>query len=71
MNIEKSTKLPKLLTIQETTDILRISRRYFYELVSKQELKTIRVGNKTYISQTWLEGYLKQSNQGKDHLERK
>lgn len=41
---------PDVLTTEETSDILRISRKKLYELIKNNELKAKKIGSKFVIS---------------------
>ncbi len=47
-----------LYTIDEVAEHLKISRRSVYTLISRNELKTIRVGHRTRICESDLKEYI-------------
>lgn len=49
---------PLLLTVREAAALLRISRNSMYELVSRRELPSIRLGRSIRIPRHALEAWL-------------
>ena len=50
--------LEPILTINETADLLRVSRGKVYELIRAQELETVRVGERLRIESGAIRGYI-------------
>jgi excisionase family DNA binding protein len=50
--------MPKLYTIPEAAEILRVSDRYVYDLCRSKALKAIRMGSKWLITEKAIEEYL-------------
>ncbi|MEY8619723.1 helix-turn-helix domain-containing protein [Staphylococcus xylosus] len=53
-----------LLTVKETAQLLRISERYTYQLIKKNELPHIKLGKKILCDKQSLMDYLKSIEQG-------
>lgn len=53
-----------LLTVKETAQLLRISERYTYQLIKKNELPHIKLGGKILCDKQSLMDYLKSIEQG-------
>lgn len=50
----------KLLTVNETKNILKVSKMTIYRLLKRGKLKAKRVGGSWRIREDWLEKYLSQ-----------
>lgn len=55
---------PAYLTIAEVADIMRVSRMTVYRLVKSQALAAVRFGRSYRISQSAVDGYIRQSATG-------
>jgi excisionase family DNA binding protein len=53
-----SPDTPKLLTVTETCETLRISRWMFYRLVHQRRLQTIKIGKRRLVTTAALVRYL-------------
>ena len=53
-----------LLTVKETAEFLRISERYTYELIKKNQLPHIKLGGKILCDKDSLLVYLKSIEKG-------
>jgi excisionase family DNA binding protein len=57
---------PVLLTIDEARSVLRISRWSLYQLINRNRLKTIRIGQRRLIAADDLRDLLDELRQGGD-----
>jgi len=65
--VEALAGLPPLLTVTEATNVLRMSRRNFFRLLSLGKISTIRTGansSKHLIARGELERYLRSLEAG-------
>ena len=53
---------PKLLTVEEVAEVLRVSKMTVYRLAEKGELPSVRVGRSIRIVEDGLDMYLRQEN---------
>jgi excisionase family DNA binding protein len=56
--------LEPVLTINETADLLRVSRGKVYELIRAQELETVRVGERLRIEPGAIRDLLERHREG-------
>ena len=47
-----------VLTISDLCEMLKISKRYAYQFIRQNNIKSLRIGRKIYISKKSLEKYL-------------
>ena len=47
-----STELPRLMTVREVAERLRLSRSKVYELINLRELRTVKIGRCVRIPET-------------------
>jgi excisionase family DNA binding protein len=55
---DAGARSPVLLTIEETRTVLRISRWSLYQLINRNRLKTIRIGQRRLIAADDLREFL-------------
>ena len=53
---------PRLLTVQEVADLLRVSNMTVYRLIKRGELRALRVGKNYRIRQQDLDAYLQEGS---------
>jgi excisionase family DNA binding protein len=53
--VEDHAQEPQLLTVTETAKLLRVSRAFAYELVTRGDLPAIRLGRRIVIPRKALE----------------
>lgn len=58
--------LPLALTVAEVAEILSVSKGVVYEMVAREELRSIRVGKQIRISKAALLTYMGETNNQND-----
>lgn len=53
---------PKLLTVEEVAEILRVSKMTVYRLAEKRELPSVKVGRSIRIVEDGLDMYLRRGD---------
>ncbi len=53
-----TTEMPRLMTIDEARDKLRISRWSIYRLINDRRLKTIQIGSRRLIAPKDLDDFM-------------
>jgi len=52
---------PRLLTINETAETLRISRQTLYRLINNNSIRVTKIGGRTLIDRQDLEDFIEKS----------
>jgi excisionase family DNA binding protein len=55
-----TTEMPRLMTIDEARDKLRISRWSIYRLINDRRLKTIQIGSRRLIAPKDLDDFMQE-----------
>ncbi len=59
MNSEKlENKLPKLLTVKEVMEVLRVSRTTLWQMTKRGEIGSYKIGNESRYSEEDIRAYL-------------
>ncbi|MCK4910718.1 MAG: helix-turn-helix domain-containing protein [Thermodesulfovibrionales bacterium] len=58
--------MDKLFSINETLEILKVSRATLYRLISEKKIKTVKIGNRTFVLSEEIDSFIaKLRNKGK------
>lgn len=52
-------RLPHLLTIDETADVLRVSRRAVERLLHAREIASVRIGRRVFVRADVIDGFVR------------
>lgn len=62
MNLDMSQF--EFLAVDETADILRVSRAYVYRLIAHEEIQAVRLGKSIKIRRSELNAYIEHKSSG-------
>jgi excisionase family DNA binding protein len=58
INIIESTSTAELITVDEISEILKLSKQSIYKIIKEEELKSLKIGKNFYVKRNDFNNYI-------------